>query len=184
MIPMKTKYKVYVLLVAWAVAGVLMIQIARSQSNKPEFARTTIDIGMVVSDVDKATKFYTEAIGFTEAGSFDVAAQMASDAGLTDGKAFKVRMFKLGNEPTATTLKIMQFPDAGLKPGNTPYISSSLGVRYLTVLVTDLTKTLERLKQHGVAPVKPPYHLSGGNNYLILVKDPDGNIIELLGPMQ
>ena len=184
MIPMKTRYKGYVLLVAWALAGVLMIQIARSQSNKPEFARSTIDIGMVVSDVDKATRFYTEAIGFTEAGSFDVAAQMASDAGLTDGKAFKVHMFKVGKEPTATTLKIMQFPDADLKPANTQYISSSLGVRYLTVLVSDLNKTLERLKQHGVAPVKPPYHLSGGNNYLILVKDPDGNIIELLGPMQ
>jgi len=42
---------------------------------------------------------------------------------------------------------------------------------------------MERLKQHGLAPVKPPYRL-GGNNHLILVKDPDGNIIELIGPMQ
>ena len=39
---------------------------SRSDSSKPEFARTTIDLGMVVSDVDKAAKFYTEAIGFTE----------------------------------------------------------------------------------------------------------------------
>jgi lactoylglutathione lyase len=184
MIPTKTKYKVYVLLVAWALAGVLMIKIARSQSDKPEFARTTIDIGVVVSDVDKAAKFYTEAIGFTEAGSFDVPAQMAGDTGLTDGKPFTVRMFKLGKEPTATTLKIMQIPDAGSKPVDNQYISSSLGVRYLTVLVTDLTRTIERLKQHGIAPVKPPCHLSGGNSHLILVKDPDGNTIELIGPMQ
>jgi len=184
MIPMKTKYKVCVLLVAWALVGVLMIQIARSDSGKPAFSRTTIDIGVVVSDVDKAAKFYTEAIGFTETGSFDVPAQMAGDTGLTDNKPFKVRTFNLGKEPTATTLKIMQIPDAGSKPVDNQYIGSSLGFRYLTVFVTDLTKTIERLKQHGISPVKPPYRLSGGNNHLILVKDPDGNIIELIGPMQ
>jgi len=183
MIPIKTKYKVYVLLVAWALAGVLMIQIARSDSGRSEFARSTIDIGVVVSNVDKAVKFYTEAVGFMDAGSFDVPAQMASDTGLTDGKPFKVRMLRLGKEPTATTLKIMEISGAGSKPVDNQYISSSLGMRYLTVLVSDLSKTLERLKQHGVAPVKTPYKLSGGNSYLILVKDPDGNIIELIGPM-
>jgi catechol 2,3-dioxygenase-like lactoylglutathione lyase family enzyme len=177
MIPIKTKYKVYVLLIAWAVAGVLMIKIARSDSSKPEFAKSTIDIGMVVSDVDRAAKFYTEAIGFTDVGGFDVPAQMAADTGLTDNKPFK-----LGKEATATTLKIMQIP--GAKPVDNQFISSSLGMRYLTVVVTDLSKTIERLKQRGVASVKPPYHLSGGNNHLILVKDPDGNTIELIGPMQ
>jgi len=184
MIPIKTKHKVDVLLAAWALAGALMIQIARSDSGMSEFARSTIDIGVVVSDAGKAAKFYTEAIGFTDSGSFDVPAQMASDTGLTNGKPFKVRMLKLGKEPIATTLKIMQIPDAGSKPVDNQYISSSLGMRYLTVLVTDLNKTLERLKQRGVAPVKPPYKLGGGNSYLILVKDPDGNIIELIGPMQ
>jgi len=181
MIPIKTKYKVYVLVVAWAMAGVLMIKIARSDSGKPEFARTTIDIGVVVNDVDKAAKFYTQAIGFAETGSFDVAAQMAADTGLTDNKPFKVRTFSLGKEPTATNLKIMQI--AGSKTQDNQYIGSSLGFRYLTVFVGDLGKTIERLKQSGVSPVKPPYRL-GGNNHLILVKDPDGNIIELIGPMQ
>lgn len=184
MIPIRTKYKVYALVVAWAVAGVLMIKIARSDSGKPEFARTTIDIGVVVSDVEKAAKFYTQGLGFTDKGGFDVPAQMAGDTGLTDSKPFKVRMFALGKEPTATTLKIMQIPEAGPKAVDNQYIGSSLGFRYLTIMVGDLAKTLERLKQLQVAPVKPPYHLSGGSNYLALVKDPDGNTIELIGPMQ
>jgi hypothetical protein len=54
----------------------------------------------------------------------------------------------------------------------------------VTVLVADLGKTIERLKQSQVAPVKPPYRLGSGNSHLILVKDPDANIIELIGPMQ
>jgi len=182
MIPIRTKYKVYVLLVAWALAGVVMIQIARSDSGKPEFSRTTIDVGVVVSDVEKAAKFYTQALGFTETGGFDVAAQMAGDIGLTDNKPFKVRTFSLGKEPTATNLKVMQIP--GSKAVDNQYISSSLGFRYLTVFVGDLGKAVERLKQNGIAPVKPPYRLGRGSDHLILVKDPDGNIIELIGPMQ
>jgi len=156
---------------------------AKQNSPKAEFSKTTIDLGLVVSDVDRAAQFYTEAIGFTEVGGFEVAAQMAGDTGLTDNHPFKVRVFALGKEPTATNLKIMTIPGAGSKKVDNQYIGSSLGFRYLTITVADLTKTMERLKQHGVAPVKEPYRL-GGNNYLILVKDPDGNIVELIGPKQ
>jgi catechol 2,3-dioxygenase-like lactoylglutathione lyase family enzyme len=173
-------YRTHVLIVACIVAGCMMIAAAKQDSGKPEFSRTTIDVGVVVSDVEKAAKFYTEALGFTAAGTFDVPAQMATDTGLTDQKPFQVRVFALGQEPTATKLKVMQI--TGAKKVDNQYISSSLGIRYLTVFVADLTKTLERLKKNGLAPVKEPYRLSGGDNYLILVKDPDGNIIELIGP--
>lgn len=182
MVAIGMKYKGHVLLVAWVLAGALMIGIAWSASGKAEFSKTTIDIGVVVSDVEKAAKFYTQGLGFTETGGFDVAAQMANDTGLTDNKPFKVRTFNLGKEPTATTLKIMQI--AGSKAVDNQYIGSSQGFRYLTVFVADLSRALERLKQLQIATVKPPYRLAGGNNYLVLVKDPDGNTIELIGPMQ
>jgi catechol 2,3-dioxygenase-like lactoylglutathione lyase family enzyme len=160
-----------------------MMAAAKQNGGKAEFSRTTIDLGMVVSDVEKTAKFYTEALGFTETGSFDVSAPMAGDTGLTDNHPFKVRVFALGSEPTATKLKIMTIPGANSKKVDNQYIGSSLGFRYLTVSVSDLAKTMERLKQNGVSPIKEPYRL-GGNNYLILVKDPDGNTIELIGPRQ
>ena len=40
------------------------------------FARSTIDLGVVVSDVDKAVEFYTEAIGFQEVKGFVAPAQL------------------------------------------------------------------------------------------------------------
>jgi predicted enzyme related to lactoylglutathione lyase len=165
------------------VGGGIIMAAAKQTGPKAEFSRTTIDLGLVVSDVEKAAKFYTEAIGFTETGGFDVPARMAADTGLTDNLPFKVRMFALGKEPTATNLKIMTIPGAKSKKVDNQYIGSSLGFRYLTINVADLTQALERLKQYGVAPLKPPYQL-GGNSYLILVKDPDGNTIELIGPKQ
>ncbi len=177
------KYRMHMLIVAGIVGGCIIMAAAKQTGSKAEFSRTTIDLGMVVSDVDKTAKFYTEAIGFTELKGFDVPAQMAADTGLTDNRPFKVRVFVLGDAPAATRLKIMTIPGAGLKKVDNQYIGSSLGFRYLTINVADLARTMERLKQHGVTPVKAPYNL-GGNSYLILVKDPDGNTVELIGPRQ
>jgi predicted enzyme related to lactoylglutathione lyase len=175
------EYRRHMLIVAGIVGGCIIMAAAKQSGPRAEFARTTIDLGMVVSDVEKAAKFYGEALGFKELSGFDVPAQMAADTGLTDNRPFKVRVFVLGDEPAATRLKIMTIPGAGLKKVDNQYIGTSLGFRYLTINVADLTKALERLKQHGVAPVREPYRL-GGNSYLVLVKDPDGNTVELIGP--
>jgi len=145
------------------------------------FARTTIDVGIVVSDVKKAAEFYTKALGFKEVTGFDVSAEMGDGSGLTDNQPFKVRVFVLGDEPTATKIKLMQFPDAPGKKVDHRYIHSSLGFSYLTLFVSDMTASVARAKKAGAVIVKEPYNL-GGNNYLTLVKDPDGNIIEFVGP--
>ncbi|MEN6427717.1 MAG: VOC family protein [Phycisphaerales bacterium] len=173
------KNRTVLLIVAVAFAGVLAVSAAQKQPEKAQFSRTTIDLGVVVSDVEKAVTFYTQALGFTKVGEFDVSGQMAGDTGLTDNQPFKVQVFALGDEPSATKLKIMSI--AGSKPVGNQYIGSSLGFRYLTVFVADLNKALDRLQQNGVSPVKPAYHL-GGDSHLVLVKDPDGNTIELIGP--
>ncbi len=175
------KYRRHMLIVAGLVGGCILMAAAKQTGGKAEFSRTTIDLGMVVSDVEKAAKFYTEAIGFRELSGFDVSTRMAADTGLTDNRPFKVRVFVLGDEPAATRLKVMTIPGANSKKVDNQYIGSSLGFRYLTINVADLTQTMARLKRSGVAPVKEPYQL-GGNSYLILVKDPDGNTVELIGP--
>jgi len=178
------KHGIGVVLLVCLAACLLTIGASNSQPSGARFSRTTIDLGMVVADIETSARFYQEVIGFTEAGGFSVPAEMAGDTGLTDYKAIRVRVFALGKEPTATRLKIMAFPDAPGKKVDNKFINSSLGYSYLTILVSDLTEALARLKAHDVAPVKKPYQLGNANNYLILVKDPDGNIIELIGPMK
>ncbi|MBA7690535.1 hypothetical protein ES703_99064 [subsurface metagenome] len=150
---------------------------------KGAFDRTTIDVGIVVSDVEKAAEFYKNALGFTEVPGFDVSAEMGAGSGLTDNQPFQVRVFVLGEEPTATKIKLMEFADAPGKKVDNRFIHSSLGFSYLTIFVSDTTASVERARKAGAVPVKEPYHL-GGNNYLTLVKDPDGNFIEFVGPMK
>jgi len=175
------KHNLFVLFIAIVVATLFLGVYAATGRAKSEFARTTIDIGIVVSNVEKAAKFYKDALGFTEVPGFDVSKEMGRDSGLTDSNAFHVRVFVLGDEPTATKIKLMQFADAPGKKIDNQFIHSSLGFRYLTISVSDSNAAVERAKKAGVVPIKEPYQL-GGNNYLTLLKDPDGNIIELVGP--
>ena len=170
------------LLVVCLVVSVFLAGAAATSGPKAEFARTTIDVGIVVSDVEKAARFYKDALGFTEVSGFDVSEGMGADSGLTDHHAFHVRVLVLGDEGSAAKIKIMEFPEAPGKKVDHQFIHSSLGFSYLTIFVSDTTAAVERARKAGVTPVKAPYQLGGGNFYLTLVRDPDGNIIELVGP--
>ena len=176
------KYTFIALMVFCLLASVLLAGVAGTDRTKADFPRTTIDVGIVVSNVEKAAQFYKNAIGFTELSGFDVSKEMGGDTGLCDYQAFSVRVLVLADEPDATRIKIMEFTEETGKKVDNRFINSSLGFSYLTISVSDMTAALERAKKAGVVPVKEPYQLGTGNYYLTLVKDPDGNIIELLGP--
>jgi len=150
------------------------------------FPRTTIDLGTVVSDLEKSVRFYTEGIGFRELKSFDVSADIAGAAGLTDAKPLSIRVLVLGDGPEATKLKLMQVAGTSPRTGDTDFIHSHTGFRYLTIMVDDTDTVLARLAKLGVkplakSPVALPAALAPGL-HLSCVRDPDGNIVELLGP--
>ena len=150
------------------------------------FPRTTIDLGCVVSDLDASVRFYTEAVGFTELKGFEVPVSVATDAGLTDGKPLAVRVLVLGEGDGATKLKLMQIAGTAPRKGDNEFIHSHTGFRYLTIFVADTDAALARLAKAGVkplakSPVAIPESIATGL-FLTCVKDPDGNLVELIGP--
>lgn len=151
-----------------------------------EFTSETVSFGIVVSDIDRAVGFYTGALGMKQVGAFDVSPALGRDSGLSDGKPFRVQVLSLGEGPTATEVKLMQVPGTpGARPDNT-FIHSTLGIRYLSVHVANIDAALERARRAGVrpiarGPVELPATLAAGV-WLAVVRDPDGNMIELLGP--
>lgn len=159
---------------------------ATSANAQEALARTTIDLGCVVSDVDAAVKFYTGAIGFKEIKGFDVAADLGTRAGLTDRQPLSVHVLVLGEDETATKLKLMELPGVKSKSSDNTTIHAQLGFSYLTIYVTDMDAAVARLNKAGVkilaeGPVALPATLAEGV-YLAVVRDPDGNLIELVGP--
>ena len=154
---------------------------------KSEFIEPTIDLGCVVSNLEDSIKFYTEAIGFKVVGEFNVPKAFAKDSGLTDSKNLDIKVLTLGghNGEEATKLKLMQVKKSGGK-ANLDYIDSTLGFSYITIFINDTDKALAKLKKAGVKPIaKGPVTLPENLDpslALTIVRDPDGNFVELVGP--
>ena len=151
------------------------------------FTRSTIDLGCVVSDLEKSVRFYTEGIGFKELKGFEVPAALATDAGLTGGKPLAIRVLVLGEGESATKLKLMQVAGTTPRTGDNEFIHSHTGFRYLSIFVADTDAALARLAKLGVkpiakSPVALPASLAPAGTHLTCVRDPDGNIVELIGP--
>ncbi len=151
-------------------------------AEESEFQTTTIDLGVMVGDLEKSIQFYTEAVGFSVVGGFTADSQVVKDSGLGDGEALVIKTLALGKEKGATKIKLMQAKESPRK-GSQTYITSQLGFRYLTIHVKNMDVSVTRLKKAGVKILaKGPVALSGGKVYLTVVKDPDGNFVELVGP--
>ena len=160
--------------------------IAATAAEPVEFPRATIDLGCVVTDLEKSVRFYTEGIGFREVTGFEVPAALATDAGLTDARPLAIRVLVLGDGEDATKLKLMQVAGTLPRTGDNDFIHSHTGFRYLTIMVADTDAALERLAKLGVKPIaKSPVALPDSlapGMHLTCVRDPDGNLVELLGP--
>jgi catechol 2,3-dioxygenase-like lactoylglutathione lyase family enzyme len=148
------------------------------------FSKATIDLGLVASDAGRTAQFLTNAIGFKEIRGFSVTPEMGRKIGLVDGHPVDVRVFVLGDGESATRIKVLSFPNAPGKQPDQKFIHTTLGVRYLTLYVKDMGKALERLKKSNVALVAESPVQLGGTTQLTVVRDPDGNFFELVGPAQ
>lgn len=150
------------------------------------YAKARVDFGIVVSDINKAAEFYKDALGLVEVEGFDVPADMGNNAGLSDNQPFHVRVFKVADDENSTNIKLMQFKDAPGKRVDNAFIHSSYGIRYLTFYVSDMNASVERARKAGAVilakgPIELPKELAPGV-FLALVRDPDGNFIEFVGP--
>lgn len=146
------------------------------------FTSETIHVGVVVSDLEASLQFYQEAIGMQRVSSFDIDEDFGQRSGLSNGVPFSVEVLQLGTGPTATQWKLMTFGDRAA-PQENDYIYDHTGMQYITINVDDLDDAIARLEAHNVEMLgETPTPLSGGRSF-VLVQDPDGTFVELIGPM-
>lgn len=177
----------FVCLTGIALTGFALGGFANQKADEASnFATQTIDLGMVVSDLDKSLKFYKDVLGFTEVPGFKVPGQFAEDSGLANKLDLEVHVLVLGKGETATKLKLMQFKSAPGARVDNAFIHSSYGYRYLTLAVKDLNAAVDHAnKAGGKLIAKCPVPLPAGfpaGLALANFRDPDGNLIELVGP--
>ena len=113
-----------------------------------------------ITDIDRSLAFY-EALGFKETKRLPIRDEA-------------INVF-------------MNLPEDGDEPRleltyNFGVDSYDLGTGYNHIAITapDLDATLDRLKEQGIEPEKPPYTIREGGSLIAFVRDPDGYRIELI----
>ncbi|MDN5211094.1 VOC family protein [Fulvivirgaceae bacterium BMA12] len=146
-----------------------------------EFSSPTIQIGVVVKNLEASVKFYTEVIGMKKTGGFSIDKDFGKRLGLTDTKAVEVSVLQLEDRESATQWKLMSFNQEASHPKQS-YIHDDTGVQYITIYVKSLAPVMERLKKHNIKLLgETPLLLPDGKMF-VLVQDPDGIFVELIGP--
>ena len=152
----------------------------QTQSN---FTSKLIGLGVVVSDINKSMDFYVDAIGMVKAYSFKINPEFSKRSGLANGDSTLVTVLKLENSPDANEWKLMSFGKKASHPTQ-KFIQDDVGVQYITINVKALKPIIERLKQRNVPFLgSTPTQLNRKSHFL-LVQDPDGTFLELIGPME
>lgn len=160
---------------------VLFVKPAFSVKPPEDFAKSGISVGVVVEDLAKSLDFYQNVIGMVKTGAFSVEGVRAKELGLSNGDRFDVTVLKLENSEQAAEWKLMSF---GKKPTHPKqkFVPDDTGMQYVTIYVKSMKPILERIKKYkvktlGITPTKLDETYG-----FVLVQDPDGNFIELIGP--
>lgn len=146
-----------------------------------EFSSSTIQIGVVVKDLDRSVEFYQNVIGMKKVRDFDIDSDFGFRSGLSGGVPFHVEVLKLEDNPAATEWKLLSFGKES-QHYRQKWIQDDTGVQYVTINVNSLKPFLDRINKYGVELLGETPTAINDELSFILIQDPDGNFIELIGP--
>lgn len=123
-------------------------------------AKESLDIGVIVGDIEASLTFYRDILGLQFVGSVPVW------FGTMHRLRFGTSDFKL-IQPTA------------VPPRGALGLENQLGFRYVTFVVKDLSGLCDELRGKGIEFILEETQIRPGSR-IAMVKDPDGNIVEFV----
>ena len=141
-----------------------------------------ITVGVVVEDLERSTKFYTEVLEFKASGGFNIDEGFGDASGLSNGVPFSVSILKTDDTPEASQWKLVSFGKKAQHPKQ-QFIQDDTGMQYMTLYVKELDPLIENIKKANIPFLNKPGTRIGDGRGFILIQDPDGIFIELIGPM-
>jgi catechol 2,3-dioxygenase-like lactoylglutathione lyase family enzyme len=146
--------------------------------------RAVDHINIVVSDLERSVRFYTELLGFRKTREAYLEGEWIDRiVGLRGVKARAAFIVAPAGEPRMELLAYTA-PVGGAFPDNSR--ANTIGLRHIALRVDDMAATVARLRAAGVNvfsdPVRVPAGVvqhDAGEKTLVYFLDPDGVILEL-----
>jgi glyoxylase I family protein len=134
-------------------------------------------IGICVSDLERSTAFYRDALGFEERSGLEVSGADAERlVGLDD---LKLRAVYL--ERDGTRIELLHYESPGVVAGEKPNPLNRLGLTHLSLRVTSLAPVEQAIVQLGGAILaESRIENARFRTKAVFATDPDGLRIELL----
>jgi len=139
-----------------------------------KMTKESIDVGIVVKDLEVAEKFYGGVLGLPIVREVEITEEQARQAGCASGR-FEFKAFQAGE----VQLKVVQ-ADSN-PPAGGGIVDKSTGYRYLTFTVESVQEAREALAAAGVTLMGKITEVVPGR-FIIFFQDPDGNMLECVGP--
>ncbi|MEL6253977.1 MAG: VOC family protein [Bacteroidota bacterium] len=133
-------------------------------STLPIAPRIAVDAGLLVANMDESLAFYRDLIG------------LPLIAEITTSLIGKGRMVQLQHGASLIKLVEMEQPPSKTSPTG---LSSALGYRYITLMITDMDAMMERIEQANI-PIALPLTTLGNGAQIVMVEDPDRNVVEFV----
>ena len=132
-----------------------------------ELLAGSIEVGIVTTDLDAMVTFYEGFLGLPIQG------ELTFPGG-------SMRRYTVGSN----VLKLVTFDQPPASPAAPGGGRAQAGIRYVTLVVSSLTRTAAQIGEAGYQLVEPVTEFAAvpGMGWLF-VADPDGNWVELVGPL-
>jgi catechol 2,3-dioxygenase-like lactoylglutathione lyase family enzyme len=128
----------------------------------------SLDVAIVTRSSSRLVGFYREVLGLEVVGEIRVS------GAVPDGLLTRL-------SAGGSTLKILQFDAEPGEDAPRGAPADATGLRYLTVGVEDLVTALKACGDAGIE-VALPLTVLNADLAIAFVHDPDGNVVELVGP--
>ena len=141
-------------------------------------------VNICVRDMERSIRFYQD-LGFSKVNDFTMDDPSVGDALGVKAKKLRGVFMRLGNDPNAPVLDLVQFIDPPTQGQPYPTLNN-VGICRIAFTVDDIDKTYEELKTKRVefvAPLKKIDGPGGAKIGVVCFKDPDGTILELISGM-
>lgn len=146
--------------------------------------RAVDHLNLVVSDLKRSVRFYTELLGFKEIRRARLEGEwIESIVGLKGIRADVVYVLAPAGEPRLELL-CYESPKGTSIPANS--IANTIGLRHIAFRVHDIHTVVKRMKDAGVKIVSEPVSVpastithDAGHKILCYFLDPDGILLEL-----
>ena len=132
-------------------------------------------VGMCVTDLERSTRFYVEALGFTEGRRMSFADESTATLLAVDG--LDLELVYLDRD--GFTLELLGFRNPTVTTDGTPRRMDAVGLTHLSVRVADPDAVTARIVQHG-GSVQWDREVTFSGARGLMALDPDGNRIELI----